>query len=49
MSCPVAAAQRAGFGIAPLAHASRLLMYEASVVELKRAENAIERSKRDFF
>jgi hypothetical protein len=39
----------AGFGSAPRTHASRLLIYEASVAGLKRAENAIERSKRDFF
>jgi hypothetical protein len=50
-TCRVLSQQRsvAGFGSAPLAHASRLLMYEASVADLKRAENAIERSKRDFF
>ena len=48
---PVLSQQRGvtGFGIAALAHASRVPIYEASVADLKRAENAIERSKRDFF
>jgi hypothetical protein len=36
-TCRVLSQQRsvAGFGIAPLAHASRLLMYEASVADLR--------------
>jgi hypothetical protein len=36
-------------GFAPLTRASRLLIYEANGADLKRAKNAIERSKRDFF
>jgi hypothetical protein len=39
----------AGFGNVPLAHASRLLMYEASAAGRYRADSAIARSKHDFF
>jgi hypothetical protein len=51
MTCRVLSQQRSAavVGSEPLTHASRLLICEASVAGLKRAQDAIERSKLDFF